>query len=144
DWSVTGVQTCALPISVVLDRAGITGTDGASHNGMWDMTICSVVPGLRLAAPRDGSQLRQQLRQAVEVSDGPTVLRFPRGNVAEPVARVRQLGCLDVLRETGPDTVDLLIVGVGAMAATAVSVAEKLEAQGHSVRVVDPRWVLPV
>src|ERR1035437_3514917 len=131
-------------ITVVLDRAGITGPDGASHNGMWDMTICSVVPGLRLAAPRDGSQLRQQLREAVEISDGPTVLRFPKGNVAEPVARVRQLGCLDVLRETGPDTVDLLIVGVGAMASTSVSVAEKLEAQGHSVRVVDPRWVLPV
>jgi len=131
-------------ITLVLDRAGVTGTDGASHNGMWDMTICSVVPGLRLAAPRDGSQLRQQLREAVDVSDGPTVLRFPKGDVGEPVARVRQLGSLDVLRETSPHAVDLLIVGVGAMASTAVSVAEKLEAQGHSVRVVDPRWVLPV
>jgi 1-deoxy-D-xylulose-5-phosphate synthase len=131
-------------VTVVLDRAGVTGTDGASHNGMWDMTICSVVPGLRLAAPRDSDQLRQQLREAVGVSDGPTVLRFPKGDVADPVARVRRLGSLDVLRETGPDAVDLLIVGVGAMASTSVSVAEKLEAQGHSVRVVDPRWVLPV
>ena len=131
-------------ITVVLDRAGVTGTDGASHNGMWDMTICSVVPGLRLAAPRDGSQLRQQLREAVDVSDGPTVLRFPKGDVAEPVVRVRQLGTLDVLRESGHGPVDLLIVGVGAMASTSVSVAEKLEAQGYSVRVVDPRWVLPV
>jgi 1-deoxy-D-xylulose-5-phosphate synthase len=131
-------------ITVVLDRAGVTGTDGASHNGMWDMTICSVVPGLRLAAPRDGAQLRQQLREAVAVSDGPTVLRFPKGDVAEPVCRVRQLGGLDVLRETSPGAVDLLIVGVGAMASTSVSVAEKLEAQGYSVRVVDPRWVLPV
>jgi 1-deoxy-D-xylulose-5-phosphate synthase len=111
---------------------------------MWDMTICSVVPGLRLAAPRDGDQLRRQLREAVEVSDGPTVLRFPKGDVANPVARVRQLGSLDVLSETGSGAVDLLIVGVGAMAPTAISVAEKLEAQGHSVRVVDPRWVLPV
>ena len=131
-------------VTVVLDRAGVTGTDGPSHNGMWDMTICSVVPGLRLAAPRDGEQLRKALREAVEVSDGPTVLRFPKGDVAEPVARVRQQGSLDVLRETSADTVDLLIVGVGAMAPTAVSVAEKLEAQGYSVRVVDPRWVLPV
>ena len=131
-------------ITVVLDRAGVTGTDGASHNGMWDMTICSVVPGLRLAAPRDGAQLRQQLREAVAVSDGPTVLRFPKGDVAEPVCRVRQLGGLDVLRETSTGAVDLLIVGVGAMASTSVSVAEKLEAQGYSVRVVDPRWVLPV
>jgi 1-deoxy-D-xylulose-5-phosphate synthase len=131
-------------VTLVLDRAGVTGVDGASHNGMWDMTICSVVPGLRLAAPRDGDQLRRQLREAVEVSDGPTVLRFPKGDVANPVARVRQLGSLDVLSETGSGAVDLLIVGVGAMAPTAISVAEKLEAQGHSVRVVDPRWVLPV
>ena len=131
-------------VTVVLDRAGVTGTDGASHNGMWDMTICAVVPGLRLAAPRDGLQVRQQLREALDISDGPTVLRFPKGDVADPVARVRQLGSLDVLLETGAGTVDLLIVGVGAMAATAVSVAEKLEAQGLSVRVIDPRWVLPV
>jgi len=131
-------------VTVVLDRAGVTGTDGASHNGMWDMTIGSMVPGLRLAAPRDADQLRQQLREAVDVSDGPTVLRFPKGDVADPVARVRRLGSLDVLHETGQGAVDLLIVGVGAMASTSVSVAEKLEAQGHSVRVVDPRWVLPV
>jgi len=131
-------------ITVVLDRAGVTGTDGASHNGMWDMTLCSVVPGLRLAAPRDGEQLRQALREAVDVSDGPTVLRFPKGDVADPIAPVRRLGSLDVLHESGPGTVDLLIVGVGAMASTSVSVAEKLEAQGYSVRVVDPRWVLPV
>ena len=131
-------------VTVVLDRAGVTGTDGASHNGMWDMTICSVVPGLRLAAPRDGEQLRRQLREAVDVCDGPTVLRFPKGDVADPVARVRRLGSLDVLHETGHGAVDLLIVGVGAMASTSVGVAEKLEAQGHSVRVVDPRWVLPV
>jgi 1-deoxy-D-xylulose-5-phosphate synthase len=122
----------------------VTGNDGASHNGMWDMTICSVVPGLRLAAPRDGTQLRQQLREAVDVSDGPTVLRFPKGNVADPVSRVRSLGSLDVLREPHCGAVDLLIVAVGAMASTSVSVADKLEAQGYSVRVVDPRWVLPV
>jgi 1-deoxy-D-xylulose-5-phosphate synthase len=131
-------------VTVVLDRAGITGNDGASHNGMWDMTICSVVPGLRLAAPRDGDQLRQQLREAVDIDDGPTVVRFPKGDVAGPVPRVRRLGSLDVLCESGPGAVDLLIVGVGAMASTSVSVAEKLEAQGYSVRVVDPRWVLPV
>jgi 1-deoxy-D-xylulose-5-phosphate synthase len=131
-------------VTVVLDRAGVTGTDGASHNGMWDMTICSIVPGLRLAAPRDGAQVRRQLREAVDVSDGPTVLRFPKGDVADAIVRVRQLGSLDVLRETGQGGVDLLIVGVGVMAATSIIVAEKLEAQGHSVRVVDPRWVLPV
>ena len=124
--------------------AGVTGADGASHNGMWHMTIRPVVRGVRLAAPRDGAQVRRQLREALDVSDGPTVLRFPKGDVARPIARVRQLGSLDVLYETGDRAVDLLIVGVGSMAATSVSVAEKLEAQGVSVRVVDPRWVLPV
>jgi 1-deoxy-D-xylulose-5-phosphate synthase len=131
-------------VTVVLDRAGVTGTDGASHNGMWDMTIASVVPGLRLAAPRDGEQLRRALREAVDVSDGPTVLRFPKGDVANPAPRLRRLGSLDVLHESGEGAVDILIVGVGAMASTSVGVAEKLEAQGYSVRVVDPRWVLPV
>ena len=131
-------------VTVVLDRAGVTGTDGPSHNGMWDMTIGNVVPGLRLAAPRDGAQVRRQLREALEVSDGPTVLRFPKGVVAHPIDRVRQLGALDVLHETSQGAVDLLIVGVGVMAATSIGVAEKLEAQGLSVRVVDPRWVLPV
>jgi len=131
-------------VTVVLDRAGVTGADGASHNGMWDLSICSMVPGLRLAAPRDGDQLRRQLREAVDVADGPTVVRFPKGDVADPITRVRQLGSLDVLCETSPGAVDLLIVGVGAMASMSVGVAEKLEAQGHSVRVVDPRWVLPV
>ncbi len=131
-------------VTVVLDRAGVTGTDGPSHNGMWDMTISAVVPGLRLAAPRDGAQVRRLLREALDVSDGPTVLRFPKGVVAHPIDRVRHLGSLDVLHETSKGAVDLLIVGVGSMAATSVGVAEKLEAQGLSVRVVDPRWVLPV
>jgi 1-deoxy-D-xylulose-5-phosphate synthase len=131
-------------VTIVLDRAGVTGTDGPSHNGMWDMTIGNVVPGLRLAAPRDGAQVRRQLREALEVSDRPTVLRFPKGVVAHPIDRVRQLGTLDVLHETSQGAVDLLIVGVGVMAATSIGVAEKLEAQGLSVRVVDPRWVLPV
>jgi 1-deoxy-D-xylulose-5-phosphate synthase len=131
-------------VTVVLDRAGVTGTDGASHNGMWDMTIGAVVPGLRLAAPRDGAQVRRQLREALAVADAPTVLRFPKGVVAHPIDRVRQLGTLDVLHETSQGAVDLLIVGVGVMAATSIGVAEKLEAQGLSVRVVDPRWVLPV
>ncbi len=142
------LMDCALHragVTFVLDRAGVTGSDGASHNGMWDMAIASIVPGLRLAAPRDGEQVRRQLREAVDVGDGPTVIRFPKGDVGEPVAAVRRLGTLDVLHETSADDeVDLLLVGVGAFAALAVEVGQKVEAQGHRVRVVDPRWVLPV
>ena len=141
------LMDCALHragVTFVLDRAGITGSDGASHNGMWDMTLTSIVPGLRLAAPRDGEQVKLQLREALDVSDGPTVLRFPKGDVAEPVAALRSVGGVDVLHESGPEAVDVLVVGVGAFAGMSVDVGEKLAAHGHSVRVVDPRWVLPV
>jgi 1-deoxy-D-xylulose-5-phosphate synthase len=111
---------------------------------MWDMTIASVVPGLRLAAPRDGDQVKRQLREAIDVTDAPTVLRFPKGDVGPAVAAVRQEGAVDVLHETSRETCDLLLVGVGAFAAMSVEIAGKLEAQGHSVTAVDPRWVLPV
>jgi 1-deoxy-D-xylulose-5-phosphate synthase len=131
-------------ITFVLDRAGVTGTDGASHNGMWDMTIASIVPGLRLAAPRDGQQVRLQLREAIDVSDAPTVLRFPKGDVGEPVPALRRHGSLDVLHESDATGCDLLVVGVGAFATMAVDIAAKLEAQGQRVTAVDPRWVLPV
>jgi 1-deoxy-D-xylulose-5-phosphate synthase len=111
---------------------------------MWDMTIASIVPGLRLAAPRDGQQVRVQLREAVDVSDGPTVIRFPKGDVGEAVPALRQHGAVDVLHETDPSGCDLLVVGVGVFASMAVDVAAKLEAQGHRVTAADPRWVLPV
>jgi len=131
-------------VTFVLDRAGITGSDGPSHNGMWDMAIASIVPGLRLAAPRDGDQVKRQLREALDVSDAPTVIRFPKGDVGPAVSALRREGALDVLHETSRDARDLLLVGVGAFAAMAVEVAAKLEAQGHRVTAVDPRWVLPV
>jgi 1-deoxy-D-xylulose-5-phosphate synthase len=141
------LMDCALHragVTFILDRAGVTGSDGPSHNGMWDMTLTSIVPGLRLAAPRDGEQVKLQLREALDVSDAPTVLRFPKGDVAEPVAAVRSVDGIDVLHETGDGEVEVLVVGVGAFAGMSVEVGEKLAAQGHTARVVDPRWVLPV
>jgi 1-deoxy-D-xylulose-5-phosphate synthase len=141
------LMDCALHrqgVTFVLDRAGITGSDGASHNGMWDMTVTGIIPGLHLAAPRDGAQIRLALREAVAVEDAPTVLRFPKGSVAEPIEAVATDGALDVLREADTDRPDVLLVSVGAMAPVALGAAEKLAAQGISVRVVDPRWVLPV
>jgi len=116
--------------------------DCALHR--WDMTLTGLVPGLRLAAPRDGEQVRAALREAVLVDDGPTVLRFPKGSVPVPVPAVSRHGSVDVLHEAAREDLDLLLVSVGAMAPTALTVAGKLEAQGLSVRVVDPRWVLPV
>ena len=129
-------------VTFVLDRAGVTGDDGASHNGMWDMSILQVVPGLRLAAPRDATRLRELLNEAVDVDDAPTVVRFPKGPPPEDIPAVDTVGGVDVLVRNGVK--DVLVVAVGAMAATAVEVADRLVAQGIGVTVVDPRWVKPV
>ncbi|HET7357456.1 MAG TPA: 1-deoxy-D-xylulose-5-phosphate synthase [Nocardioidaceae bacterium] len=129
-------------VTFVLDRAGVTGDDGASHNGMWDMSVLQVVPGLRIAAPRDGARLRELLREAVAVEDAPTVVRFPKGPPIEDIEPLDRAGGCDVLVRNGAK--DVLLVGVGSMAATAVDVAGRLVAQGIGVTVVDPRWVKPV
>ncbi|HEY6740586.1 MAG TPA: 1-deoxy-D-xylulose-5-phosphate synthase [Actinopolymorphaceae bacterium] len=126
----------------VLDRAGITGDDGPSHNGMWDLSMLQVVPGLRIAAPRDGGRLRELLREAVAISDGPTVVRFPKGALPDDLPAVAQTDGYDVLARSG--ATDVLIVAVGAMAATAVEVAARLDEQGIGATVVDPRWVKPI
>ncbi|PZG23915.1 1-deoxy-D-xylulose-5-phosphate synthase [Spongiactinospora gelatinilytica] len=141
DQLLLDVALHRLPVTVVLDRAGVTGDDGPSHNGMWDMSILQVVPGLRLAAPRDGARLRELLAEAVEVSDGPTVVRYPKGPVAADIEAVGKLGEMDVLRAADPD---VLLVAVGCMAETCMEAARLLDAQGISATVVDPRWVMPL
>ncbi len=141
------LMDCALHragVTVVLDRSGVTGPDGASHHGMWDMTISGVVPGLHLAAPRDGQQVGRAVHAAVAIEDAPSVVRFPKGTVAEPITAVRTVGTVDVLAEPDDGEVDVLLVGIGSMAATALTAAEKLTAEGVRVRVVDPVWALPV
>ncbi|MET9378715.1 1-deoxy-D-xylulose-5-phosphate synthase [Streptomyces sp. NPDC002992] len=130
-------------VTFVLDRAGVTGTDGASHNGMWDMSILQVVPGLRIAAPRDAEQLRAQLREAVEVDDAPTVLRFPKETVGAPVPAVGRIGSMDLLRPAPPDA-EVLLVAVGVMADVCLRAADLLAGRGITCTVVDPRWVKPV
>jgi 1-deoxy-D-xylulose-5-phosphate synthase len=130
------------PVTVVLDRAGVTGDDGASHNGMWDMSILSVVPGLRLAAPRDEATLREALREAVAVSDGPTVVRFPKGSLPPDLPAMERRGPVDVLRRGARP--DVLLVAVGSLVPTCLAAAERAADHGIEVTVVDPRWVLPV
>ncbi|MGW2466405.1 1-deoxy-D-xylulose-5-phosphate synthase [Streptomyces bauhiniae] len=129
-------------VTFVLDRAGVTGVDGASHNGMWDMSILQVVPGLRIAAPRDAAQLRAQLREAVAVDDAPTLIRFPKESVGPEIPALGHVGGMDVLhRDDGPD---VLLVAVGVMAPVCLQVASLLGARGVNCTVVDPRWVKPV
>jgi 1-deoxy-D-xylulose-5-phosphate synthase len=129
-------------VTFVLDRAGVTGTDGASHNGMWDLSILQVVPGLRFAAPRDGARVRELLREAVDVDDAPTVVRLPKGAPPADLEAIDRVGSCDVLARRGAK--DVLVVAVGAMAAVGVEVADRLAAQGIGVTVVDPRWVKPL
>jgi 1-deoxy-D-xylulose-5-phosphate synthase len=145
DQLLMDVALHRLPVTLVLDRAGITGDDGPSHNGMWDLAILGVVPGLRIAAPRDEPTLRAELAEAVDWAGGPTVLRFPKTPLVDDVAAVRQVDGVDVLAEPGPDDdVDVLVVAVGAAATDVLDAAEAVRQAGYTARVIDPRWVQPV
>lgn len=132
------------PLTVVLDRAGVTGEDGPSHHGVWDLALAGVVPGLQVAAPRDEVQLRAQLGEAVAIGAGPTIVRFPKGAVTPSIPAVRSADGLDLLRVSDDGSADVLIVSVGAMAPTCLEVADRLAAAGRQVTVADPRWVVPV
>jgi 1-deoxy-D-xylulose-5-phosphate synthase len=146
DQVLMDVALHRLPVTFVLDRAGVTGPDGASHNGMWDGSILQVVPGLRIAAPRDGIRLAELLAEAVAVSDGPTVVRFPgKLTVGAEAEAIGQVGGMDVLAQPdGPAAPDVLLVGAGPMAVVGLATASRLADQGIRVTVLDPRWVKPV
>jgi len=129
-------------VTFALDRSGVTGPDGASHHGQWDLAVLQVVPGIRIAAPRDAVTLREELREAVAVDDAPTVIRFPRGTAIQEIPAVRRTpDGVDVLREAAHR--DVLIVAVGAFARLGLEVAERLAGQGIGATVIDPRWVVP-
>jgi 1-deoxy-D-xylulose-5-phosphate synthase len=145
DQLLMDVALHRLPVTFALDRAGVTGPDGASHNGMWDGSILQVIPGLRIAAPRDAVRLAELLNEAVAVSDGPTVVRYPKGTVGGEAEAVGRLGGMDVLHRPAQDAApDVLLVGAGPMAVTCLETAVRLADQGIGVTVVDPRWVKPV
>lgn len=129
-------------VTFVLDRAGVTGDDGASHNGMWDLSLLQIVPNLHLAAPRDEDTLRLALQEAVKIADAPSVVRFPKGALTEAVDSIAKYKSLDILH--GTETGDVLIVSVGPMAQIAIDTAKLLELRGLKATVVDPRWVKPV
>jgi 1-deoxy-D-xylulose-5-phosphate synthase len=138
------LMDCALhkaAVTFVLASAGITGDDGASHNGMWDLSMLQVVPGLILAAPRDGVRLRELLRECIDYGTGPSALRFPKGPLIAEVPAIGTHDGLDVLVEAGDD---VLIVSIGAMAPVAIDIAKRLADQGLGATVVDPRWAKPL
>ena len=145
DQIMMDVALHKLPVTMVLDRAGVTGSDGASHNGIWDLSILNVVPGIRVAAPRDGARLREELGEALEVNDGPTAIRFPKGEVGKDIPALERISGVDILARPADGLGDdVLLVAVGAFAPMALKVAQRLRVQGIGVTVADPRWVLPV
>ena len=145
DQLLMDVALHKLPVTVVLDRAGVTGPDGASHNGMWDLSLLGIVPNMRVAAPRDGARLREELGEALDVNDGPTAIRFPKGDVGDDIPAIERRGGVDVLAVPADDmSDDVMVVAVGPFAGMAIAIAERLRNQGIGVTVVDPRWVLPV
>ncbi len=133
-------------VTFVLDRAGVTGADGASHNGVWDIAMCSLIPGLRLAAPRDEETLRARLREALDVDDAPTVIRYRKGSLPAPMPALRSVGGVDILCDeaVADSPARVLIVGTGACAPDAIEAARRLSAGGVSVTVADPQWMIPV
>ncbi|HTS99902.1 MAG TPA: 1-deoxy-D-xylulose-5-phosphate synthase [Streptosporangiaceae bacterium] len=145
DQLLMDVALHRLPVTIAMDRAGVTGPDGASHHGMWDGSILQVIPGLRVAAPRDATRIGELLAEAVAVSDGPTALRYPKGTVGAEVEAIGKLGGMDVLAEPAVGAPqDVLLAGAGPMAGVALAAAERLADHGIGVTVVDPRWIKPV
>jgi len=145
DQTLMDVALHRLPVTFVLDRAGITGLDGASHHGMWDGSIMQLIPGMKVAAPRDAKRIVELLNEAVAVSDGPTVVRFPKGNVGGEVEAIAKLGDMDVLQRPAAGLAeDVLLLGAGPMALIGLEVADRLAVHGIGVTVVDPRWTKPV
>jgi 1-deoxy-D-xylulose-5-phosphate synthase len=141
DQVLMDVALHRLPVTFVLDRAGVTGSDGPSHNGMWDLSLLGIVPGIRVAAPRDGDSLRRLLAEAVDWP-GPAVLRFPKADLGRELPAVGHIGRADVLHESAGASVLMLVTG--PLAGPALDAARQLEADGIGVRVADPRWLLPV
>jgi 1-deoxy-D-xylulose-5-phosphate synthase len=142
DQVIMDVALHRLPVTLVLDRAGITGPDGASHHGMWDLSLLSIVPGLHVAAPRDPARLRELLNESVDI-DGPTALRFPKATAGPDIAAIARIDGIDLLHRSRRRPLDVLLVAVGTLAGACLEAARILEDQGIGVTVVDPRWVIP-
>ena len=129
-------------VTFVLDRSGVTGDDGPSHHGIWDLSLTGIVPTMRVAAPRDAARLRETLREALDVSDAPTAIRFPKGAVTKDIPAFERRDGVDVLYRG--ESADVLLVSIGAMAAIAVEAASQAYREGVGVTVIDPRWVKPI
>lgn len=129
-------------VTLVLDRSGITGDDGPSHHGIWDLAIAGIIPTMHVAAPRDGARLREAFREAIDIHDAPSMVRFPKGPVAKDIGAIERIDGIDVLYQDKSE--DVLLVSVGALASLAMEVAVQVGREGIGITVIDPRWVKPL
>ena len=129
-------------VTFVLDRAGVTGDDGPSHHGIWDLALTGIVPTMHVAAPRDAARLRETLREAAEISNAPSMVRYPKGAVQSDIPAFERRDGIDVLYRG--ESADVLLVSIGSMAAIAVEAASMAYREGVGVTVIDPRWVKPL
>jgi 1-deoxy-D-xylulose-5-phosphate synthase len=129
-------------VTFVLDRAGITGDDGASHNGIWDLALTGIIPTMHVAAPRDGARLREVLAESIQITDAPSMLRYPKGEVVADIPAFERRDGIDVLYRG--ESADVLLISIGAMAAMAVEAASQAYREGVGVTVIDPRWIKPL
>ncbi len=129
-------------VTFILDRAGITGDDGPSHHGIWDLALTGIVPTLHVAAPRDAVRLRETFRESLQISGAPSLIRFPKGAVPSDIPAFERRDGIDVLYRG--ESADVLLISVGAMAAVAVEAASQAYREGVGVTVIDPRWVKPL
>jgi len=132
-----------LPVLFCMDRAGLSGDDGPTHHGLFDIGYLRSVPGLVLMAPKDENELAAMMRTALAL-EGPSAIRYPRG-VVVGVERTTEPDVLPVGKaEVIQDGADVAILGLGNLLPMAVELAAELEKQGLSAAVVNPRFVKPL
>jgi len=129
-------------VTFVLDRAGITGDDGPSHHGIWDLALTGIVPNMHVGAPRDGARLKEILRECVSISDAPSMIRFPKGAIPADIQAIERVSGVDVLHRG--NSKQILLISVGSMASMALEVAQLAHQQSIEITVVDPLWVKPI
>ena len=143
DHIIHDVAIQKLPVRFMLDRAGFVGTDGPTHHGLYDLTYLRMIPNMTIMVPRDGGELRGMMELAYNNESGPSAIRYPRGNTANPEENdcsQLEFGKAQILRKGK----DIALFAIGSMVDIAEETADLLEKNGYSVAVVNARFVKPL
>jgi len=143
DHIIHDVAIQKLPVRFMLDRAGFVGADGPTHHGLYDLTYLRMIPNMTIMVPRDGEELRGMMELAYNNESGPSAIRYPRGNTANPDENdcsQLEFGKAQILRKGK----DIALFAIGLMVDIAEQTADLLEKNGYSVAVVNARFVKPL